>query len=162
MAKPQLQKITPTLWYAKEAEEAARFYTSIFPDSRIDRTTPLAADTPSGPAGSVKVIELTLCGQSFIAFSAGPLDAFNHAVSFTVSCDDQPEIDRYVEALSRGGQVEQCGWLRDRFGVYWQIVPRVMGEMMASPDRDAARRCAEAMLKMKKLDIASLRKAFEG
>jgi predicted 3-demethylubiquinone-9 3-methyltransferase (glyoxalase superfamily) len=156
------QKITPFLWYAKEAEEAARFYASIFPDSRVDRVTAMPAASPSGPPGSVKVVELTLFGQSFTAMSAGPLDPFNHAISFVVSCDDQSEIDRYWEALLRGGSAEQCGWLKDRFGVSWQIQPRVLGEMMADPDRDKARRAAEAMMKMVKLDIATLQAAYNG
>jgi predicted 3-demethylubiquinone-9 3-methyltransferase (glyoxalase superfamily) len=157
-----IQKITPSLWYAKEAEEAARFYTSIFPDSRIDRVTTLPAESPSGPAGSVKVVEFTLFGQAFMAMSAGPLDPFNHAISFTVNCADQAEIDRYWEALLKGGSVEQCGWLKDKFGVSWQIVPTVLGEMMADPDRAKARRAAEAMLKMVKLDVTELQAAYAG
>ncbi|MEO7730265.1 MAG: VOC family protein [Kofleriaceae bacterium] len=156
------QKITPHLWYAKEAEEAARFYASIFPDSKVDRVTAMPAASPSGPAGSVKVVELTLFGQAFLAMSAGPMDPFNHAISFVVQCDDQSEIDRYWEALLRGGSAEPCGWLKDRFGVSWQIVPRMFADMMADPDRDKAKRAAEAMLKMGKLDIAALQKAFDG
>lgn len=155
-------KIVPHLWYAKEAEEAARFYTSIFPDSRVDAVTAMPADTPSGPAGSVKVVEFTLVGQPFVAFSAGPLDAFNHAVSFMVECDDQAEIDRYWDALGAGGTIEQCGWLRDRYGLFWQIAPTRLTEMMKSPDKAAARRATEAMLKMKKLDVAALESAFRG
>jgi predicted 3-demethylubiquinone-9 3-methyltransferase (glyoxalase superfamily) len=157
-----LQKITPHLWYAKEAEEAARFYTSIFPDSRIDRVTPLPVDSPSGPAGSVKVVEFTLCGQSFMAISAGPLDPFNHAISLLVQCDDQAELDRYWDALLAGGSAEQCGWLKDKFGVSWQVAPTVLGDMMADPDREKARRVATAMLKMVKLDLAALKSAYEG
>jgi predicted 3-demethylubiquinone-9 3-methyltransferase (glyoxalase superfamily) len=161
-ARP-IQKITPHLWFAKEAAEAARFYASIFPDSRVDRVTPLPADSPSGPAGSVEVVEFTLLGQSFLAISAGPLDPFNHAISFVVSCDDQAELDRYWDGLQKnGGKPEQCGWLKDRYGVSWQIVPRVLGEMMADPDRARARRVAEAMLKMVKLDVAGLKAAYEG
>lgn len=155
-------RIVPHLWYTKEAEEAARFYTSIFPDSHIDSVTPLPADSPSGPAGSVSVVEFTLCGQPFVAFSAGPLDPFNHAVSFMVECQDQAEIDRYWEALGAGGTHEPCGWLRDRFGLSWQITPAALGAMMKDPDRAAARRAAEAMLGMKKLDIAGLERAFRG
>jgi predicted 3-demethylubiquinone-9 3-methyltransferase (glyoxalase superfamily) len=162
MATNKKQKITPHLWYAKEAEEAARFYASIFPDSRVDRVTPLPVDSPSGPAGSVKVVEFTLCGQPFLAISAGPLDPFNHSISFVVSCDDQAEIDRYWNALSKGGSPEQCGWLKDKYGVSWQIVPADVDDMMASPDRAKARRAADAMLKMVKLDIAVLRAAFDG
>jgi len=155
-------KIVPHLWYAKEAEEAAAFYASIFPDSRVDRVTALPIDTPSGPAGSAKVVEFTLLGQPFQAISAGPLDPFNHAISFIVLCDDQAELDRYWDALLEGGTPEACGWLRDRYGVSWQIVPTGLEEMMASPDRDEARRAAEAMMKMVKLDIATLRAAYEG
>jgi len=161
MPTKPLQKITPHLWYAKEAEEAARFYASIFPDSKVDRVTALPSDSPSGPAGSVKLVEFTLFGQAFMAISAGPLDPFNHAISFVVSCEDQAEIDRYWEALLRGGAPEQCGWLKDRYGVSWQIVPTILGDMMTDPDRDKARRAAEAMLKMVKLDIAGLRAAYE-
>ena len=104
-----IQKITPFLWYAKEAEEAAKFYTSIFPDSRVTRVTSMPAESPSGPPGSVKIVEFLLFGQAFTAMSAGPLDPFNHAVSFVVSCDDQAELDRYWNALLQGGSAEQCG-----------------------------------------------------
>lgn len=162
MTATRAQKIVPHLWYAKEAEEAARFYTSVFPDSRIDRVIALPADTPSGPAGSVTVVEFTLFGQPFMAISAGPLDPFNHAISLVVLCDDQREIDRYWEALLQGGSPEQCGWLKDRFGVSWQIVPTVLGDMIADPDRTKGRRVTEAMLKMVKLDIAALQAAYEG
>jgi len=162
MAAKLGQKITPHLWYAKEAEEAAKFYTSIFPDSRIDRVTAMPAATPSGPPGSVKVVDFTLFGQAFMAITAGQLDPFNHAISFVVNCDDQSEIDRYYEALLRGGTAEPCGWIKDRFGVSWQLVPRVFAEMMADPDREKAKRATEAMLKMTKLEIAALQKAFEG
>jgi len=157
------QKIVPNLWYAKEAEEAARFYASVFPDSRVDKVTTLPADSPSGPAGSVAVVEFTLLGQPFIAFSAGPLDPFNHAISLMVMCETQQEIDRYWNGLlAGGGQPEQCGWLRDRYGVSWQVAPTVLGEMMADKDRTKARRAAEAMLNMVKLDITGLKKAFDG
>lgn len=155
-------KIVPHLWYAKEAEEAARFYASVFPNSRVDSVTALEADSPSGPAGSVKVVEFTLSGLPFMAISAGPLEPFNHAVSFLVECDDQAEVDRYWEALSAGGTVEQCGWLRDRYGLSWQIVPAALGRMMKSPDRAASARAAKAMLTMKKLDVAGLERAFRG
>jgi predicted 3-demethylubiquinone-9 3-methyltransferase (glyoxalase superfamily) len=155
-------KIVPHLWYAREAAEAAHFYAAIFPDSRVGAVTSLPADSPSGPAGSVEVVEFTLAGQPFMAISAGPLDAFNHAISFVVECDDQAELDRYWAALGAGGTIEACGWLRDRYGLSWQIVPRALGEMMKAPDRAAARRAAEAMLRMKKLDIAALERAFSG
>ena len=151
--------ITPTLWYSREAEEAAKFYASIFPNSRVNRVTALPSDSPSGPAGSVKIVEFTLLGQPFEAFSAGPLDQFNHAISFTVSCDTQEEIDRYWDALLQGGTPEQCGWLRDRYGLCWQIVPKVLSTLVADPDREKAKRASEAMLKMVKLDIAELERA---
>jgi predicted 3-demethylubiquinone-9 3-methyltransferase (glyoxalase superfamily) len=155
-------KITPHLWFADKAVEAAKFYASLFPDSRVDSVTPIPAETPSGPAGSVQVVEFTLAGQKFVAINAGPLDPFNHAISFIVSCEDQAEVDRLWDALSKGGTVEQCGWLKDRYGLSWQIVPKAFGEMMKHPDRDRARRVTEAMLRMKKLDLAALRRAFEG
>jgi predicted 3-demethylubiquinone-9 3-methyltransferase (glyoxalase superfamily) len=157
-----MQKITPHLWFVDNAEEAARFYASIFPDSRVDRVTPIPADTPSGPAGSVAVVEFTLFGQAFMAISAGPLDPFNHAISFVVNCANQAEVDRYWDALLDGGSAEQCGWLKEHYGVSWQIVPTALGEMMTDPDRAKAKRAAEAMLKMVKLDIAGLRRAFDG
>jgi predicted lactoylglutathione lyase/predicted 3-demethylubiquinone-9 3-methyltransferase (glyoxalase superfamily) len=153
-------KIVPHLWFIDQALEAARFYVSLFPDSRVDSVTPISADTPSGPAGSVAIVEFTLAGQPFQAISAGPLDPFNHAISFIVNCADQAEVDRLWDALSAGGTIEQCGWLRDRYGVCWQIIPKVLGEMMSDPDRARARRVAEAMLGMKKLDIQGLLRAY--
>ena len=158
-----MQKITPFLWYAKEAEEAAAFYAATFPDSRVVRVTAMPSESPSGPPGSVKVVEFELFGQSFTAMSAGPLDPFNHAVSFVVGCDDQAELDRYWNALlADGGAAEQCGWLKDRYGLSWQIVPKVLGEMMSDPDRAKAKRAADAMMKMVKLDIAALQAAYRG
>ena len=158
-----IQKITPFLWYATEAEEAANFYASIFPDSRVTRVTALPGESPSGPPGSVKVVEFELFGQPFTAMSAGPLDPFNHAISLAVTCEDQAEIDRYWDGLLAGGGIpEQCGWLRDRYGLCWQIVPAKFGEMMADPDRARAKRVADAMLKMVKFDIAALEAAYAG
>jgi predicted 3-demethylubiquinone-9 3-methyltransferase (glyoxalase superfamily) len=157
-----MQKITPFLWYSTQAEEAAAFYASVFPDSRVIRVTTLPSESPSGPAGSVKIVEFVLCGQTFTAMSAGPLDPFNHAVSFVVNCDDQAELDRIWNALLDGGSAEQCGWLKDRYGLSWQIVPKVLGELMASTDRVKAKRASDAMMKMVKLDIAALQAAFEG
>jgi predicted 3-demethylubiquinone-9 3-methyltransferase (glyoxalase superfamily) len=157
-----MSKIIPCLWFADKAEEAARFYVSLLADSRVDSVTPLPADSPSGPAGSVQIIEFTLAGQPFMAMQAGPLDPFNHAISFTINCADQAEVDRLWDALSKGGTIEQCGWLKDRYGVSWRIVPTALGEMMKDKDKEKARRVAEAMLKMVKLDIAGLRKAYEG
>jgi predicted 3-demethylubiquinone-9 3-methyltransferase (glyoxalase superfamily) len=154
-------KILTHLWYAKEAEEAARFYASIFPDSRVDRVAPLMSDSPSGPAGSVKVVEFTLFGQPFQAISAGPHHEFNDAISIVVLCDDQAELDRYWNALLKdGGKPQACGWLIDRFGLRWQIVPAVLGEMMRENDPARSKRVTDAMLKMVKFDIATLEKAY--
>src|SRR5580765_2370099 len=161
MATTQRPKIHTFLWYAREAEEAARFYASIFPDSRVDGVWALGADSPSGPAGSVKVVNFTLLGQPFQAMTAGPHHDFNDAISIVVRCDDQAELDRYWNALLQGGGKEQaCGWLNDRFGLRWQIVPRVLGELMRTDDTTRGRRVAEAMLGMVKLDIAALKKAY--
>ena len=158
-----MQKITPFLWYSKEAEEAAAFYASIFPDSRVTRVVSLPSESPSGPPESVKVVDFVLAGQAFTAMTAGRHDPFNHAVSFVVNCADQAEIDRYWNALQAGGGTpEACGWLKDRFGVSWQIVPTIMVDMMADPDRAKARRASDAMMKMVKLDIATLVAAFDG
>ncbi len=154
-------KIFPHLWYTSEAEEAAAFYASIFPDSRVERVTPLLSDSPSGPAGSVKIVDFTLLGQRFQAITAGQLDPFNHAISLVVLCDDQEELDRYWNALLEGGSAEACGWLRDRYGVSWQIVPKVMDEMMRDRDPARAKRVSDAMLKMVKLDIAALQAAHD-
>ena len=131
-------KIFPHLWYAKEAEEAARFYASLFPDSRVDHVTALQTESPSGPPGTVKVVSFTLFGQRFQAMSAGPHHEFNDAISMVVLCDDQEEIDRYWNALIQGGgKAQACGWLIDRFGLRWQIVPARFAEMMR--DQYAAR-----------------------
>jgi predicted 3-demethylubiquinone-9 3-methyltransferase (glyoxalase superfamily) len=157
-----MSKIVPFLWYTEKAEEAAAFYASLIPNSKVDSVTALPADTPSGPAGSVKVVEFTLMGTPFMAISAGPLDPFNHAVSFIIECDSQAEIDRLWAKLSEGGRTEECGWLQDRYGLYWQITPTVLGKIMKDPDRARAKRATEAMLKMTKLDIAGLERAYNG
>ncbi len=157
-----MTRIIPSLWYNTQAEEAAKFYASILPNSKVDSVSSLPAESPSGPAGSVKIVEFTLLGQPFFAMSAGPLDDFNHSVSFQVECENQAEIDRLWDALGAGGTIEQCGWLRDRYGLCWQIVPKILGEMMKDPDRARAKRVAEAMLKMVKLDIAGLQQAYHG
>ncbi|WP_027798972.1 VOC family protein [Paraburkholderia dilworthii] len=152
-----IQKITPFLWYSTEAEEAAAFYTSIFPDSRMVRVTPV----PS--ARSTKVVEFVLFGQQFIAMSSSGNEPFNHAVSLLVNCADQEEVDRYWDALLEGGGApDACGWLKDRFGVSWQIAPAEVISMMADPDPEKARRTAEAMMKMVKFDVAALKAAYAG
>ena len=159
----QMQKITPFLWYTKEAEEAAAFYAGIFPDSRVTRVTALPSESPSGPPGSVKVVEFVLRGQTFIAMSAARNEQFNHAISMVVGVDDQAELDRYWNGLlAGGGRTEACGWLKDRFGVSWQIVPTVFFEMMADPDRAKAKRVTDTMMKMVKFDIAALEAAYAG
>jgi predicted 3-demethylubiquinone-9 3-methyltransferase (glyoxalase superfamily) len=155
------RKIFTHLWYAKEAEEAAEFYASIFPDSRIDRVWALPSDSPSGPAGSVKVVDFTLRGQRFQAMSAGPHHDFNDAMSIVVLCDDQAELDRYWDALLQGGGKPQaCGWLIDRYGVRWQVVPAALDDMMRQGDASRSKNVAEALLKMVKLDIATLEQAY--
>jgi predicted 3-demethylubiquinone-9 3-methyltransferase (glyoxalase superfamily) len=158
-----MQKITPFLWYSTQAEEAANFYASVFPDSRVTRVVAMPTDSPSGPAGSVKVVDFVLFGQSFTAMSAGPHHPFNQAISFVVNCESQAEIDRYWDALlAGGGSPDACGWLRDRFGVSWQIVPTALVTMMADADPAKGKRAADAMMKMVKLDIKALRAAFDG
>lgn len=154
-------KIYPHLWYAEEAEEAARFYASIFADSRVDRVTPLLSESPSGPPGSVKVVDFTLLGQRFQAITAGPHHEFNDAISLVVSCSDQEELDRYWDALLQGGgEPQACGWLIDRFGVRWQIVPAALDEMMRDASPERSKRVSDAVLKMIKLDIATLEAAY--
>jgi predicted 3-demethylubiquinone-9 3-methyltransferase (glyoxalase superfamily) len=157
------QKIVPHFWYAREAEEAARFYTSVFPDSHIDRIMPLPADSPIGPAGSVVIVEFTLFGQAFMAMSAGQNDPFNEAISLLVNCGSQAEIDRYWAALAdNGGKPQACGWIVDKYGVRWQIVPSALLEMMADADRAKAGRVAVEMQRQVKFDIAELERAFNG
>jgi predicted 3-demethylubiquinone-9 3-methyltransferase (glyoxalase superfamily) len=155
-------KIYPFLWYAKEAEQAARFYTSIFPDSRVDRVVAMQSESPSGPPGSVKVVDSTLFGQPFQAMTAGPHHEFNDAISIVVECDDQAELDRYWNALLDGGQPQACGWLIDRYGVRWQIVPAALVGMMGDEDKARSRRVSDAMLQMVKLDVAALERAYRG
>jgi predicted 3-demethylubiquinone-9 3-methyltransferase (glyoxalase superfamily) len=154
-------KIFTHLWYAKEAEQAAKFYASIFPDSRVDNVTAMQSESPSGPAGSVKIVDFTLLGQRFQAITAGPHHDFNDAISLVVLCEDQAELDRYWNALIEGGGKPQaCGWLIDRYGLRWQIVPAAFDTMMRDPDQSRAKRVTDAMLKMVKLDIATLEKAY--
>ena len=156
-------KFAPHLWYAHDAEAAAQFYASVIPNSSVDRVTMLPADTPSGPAGSVAVVEFTLAGAPVMAISAGPHHEFNDAISLMLLCDTQAEIDNLWDALiSDGGRPVMCGWLKDRFGVSWQVAPRKLGEMMNDPDRARAARVATAMLQMVKLDLAVLEAAWNG
>ncbi len=162
MAATNRAKIFTHLWYAHEAEEAAHFYASILPDSRVERVTALRSETPSGPPGSVKVVDFTLLGQRFQAMSAGPHHEFNDAISLVVLCDDQAELDRYWNALLDGGQPQACGWLIDRFGLRWQIVPAQFDTWMRDADPERSKRVTDAMLQMIKLNIAALEKAYRG
>lgn len=160
-------KIVPCLWFDSEGEEAARFYTGIFPDSRITnitRYTEAGREVHGQPAGKVLVVAFELAGQSFTALNGGPHFKFNEAVSFQIMCDDQKEVDYYWDRLSAGGDpaAQQCSWLKDRFGLSWQVVPKVQIEMLADSDAVKAGRAMQAMMGMKKLDIATLQKAFRG
>jgi predicted 3-demethylubiquinone-9 3-methyltransferase (glyoxalase superfamily) len=150
------------LWFDGEAEEAATFYVSLLPDSRVDRVQKNVADSPAGKAGSALVVEFTLAGQRFLALNGGTRFEYTHAVSFHVDCADQAEVDRLWDALSAGGKTERCGWLRDRYGVPWQIVPTALPRMLADPDPAKAQRVMQAMLGMVKLDVAGLQAAYDG
>jgi predicted 3-demethylubiquinone-9 3-methyltransferase (glyoxalase superfamily) len=151
-----MAKVTQHLWFEKDMDAAIRFYTALIPGSSIEWTSAIPADTPSGPAGSVRIASFTIGDQRYMAIEAGPLDPFNHSFSIMVECDDQAEIDRLWDALAEGGSVERCGWLRDRWGLCWQITPNRLGELMRDPNPGKARRVTEAMLGMTKFDIASL------
>lgn len=155
-------KVTQHLWFEKDMEAAIDFYTSLIPGSSVHWHSSVPADNPSGPAGSVKIASFTLGDQRYMAIEAGPLDPFNHSFSIMVECETQAEIDRLWDAFKEGGSTEQCGWLKDRWGLSWQITPKRLGELMGDPDREKARRVTEAMLKMVKLDIAGLEAAAKG
>jgi predicted 3-demethylubiquinone-9 3-methyltransferase (glyoxalase superfamily) len=158
-----MSKIVPCLWFESEAEEAANFYVSLLPDSRIETVQKNVTDSPSGKAGSVLVVEFTLAGQRFMALNGGIKVDYTNAVSFKIGCEDQAEVDRLWDALCAGGGAPvQCGWLNDRYGVRWQIVPNAMMAYLGSADRAAAGRAMAAMMKMVKLDIEGLRRAYEG
>ena len=151
------KKIVPHLWYDTQAREAAEFYCSIFPDSKIKRVTTLR-DTPGGDA---EVVSFRLAGQPFMAISAGPLFKFNESVSFMIYCDDQKEIDYYWRKLSAVTESEQCGWLKDKFGLSWQVVPRDMDDMLDDDDPERSARVMKAVLGMKKLDMAEIQRAYD-
>ena len=158
-----MPKITPCLWFDGNAEEAARFYVSLLPDSRINGISRSPADTPSALEGAVLMVDFTLAGQRFTGLNGGPEFPFTEAISFAIDCEDQVEVDRLWDALTAdGGSPGQCGWLKDRFGMSWQVVPRQLGEMLGSTDADGARRAMEAMLRMSKIDVAEMRRAFDG
>jgi predicted 3-demethylubiquinone-9 3-methyltransferase (glyoxalase superfamily) len=158
-----MSKIAPCLWFDGQAEEAAKLYTSLFPDSRIDGVHRAATDNPSTLKGAVLTVEFTLAGQKFIGLNGGPEFPFTEAVSFTIDCEDQPEVDRYWDALIEGGgSPSVCGWLKDRFGVSWQVIPRQLPELLGGSDPEGAGRAMEAMLQMTKIDVEKLREAYEG
>jgi predicted 3-demethylubiquinone-9 3-methyltransferase (glyoxalase superfamily) len=155
-----IQLITPFLWFDNQAEEAANFYASIFPDSKIVKVVRYG-ETGPGPAGSVMTVEFQLQGQTFVALNGGPHFTFTEAVSFVVNCQTQEEVDAYWEKLAAGGAEVQCGWLKDKYGLSWQIVPTILPELLSDPDRQKAERVMKAILAMKKLDIQALKKAAE-
>jgi predicted 3-demethylubiquinone-9 3-methyltransferase (glyoxalase superfamily) len=161
------QKLTTNLWFEKEAEEAASYYVSVFKDGKIGR---IAHYTEEGfeihrmPAGSVMTIEFEVAGQSFLGLNGGPHFKFNEAVSFIINCESQEEVDYYWNKLGEGGDpnAQMCGWLKDKYGLSWQVVPTVLNDMILDPDQEKANRAMAAMLKMKKLDIKTLEKAYNG
>jgi len=158
-----MSKIKPCLWFNGQAEEAANLYVTLFPDSRVNNVARSPAETPSGPEGMVLTIDFTLAGEDFQGLNGGPDFKFNEAISFSVDCAEQAEVDRLWDALTAsGGEPGPCGWLKDRWGVSWQIVPRRLGELLGDADPGRSRRAMEAMLKMGKIDIASLEAAADG
>lgn len=157
-----MSTVTQHLWFEKGMRDAISTYVGLISGSGIDWITPIPGDTPSGPAGSVQIAAFHLGDQRYMAIEAGPLDGFNHAFSILVSCETQAEIDHLWEVLGDGGSYEPCGWLRDRWGLSWQITAKRLGELMMGPDAAAAKRVTEAMLQMKKIDIAALEKAAAG
>ncbi|ARO88248.1 VOC family protein [Nitrosospira lacus] len=164
---PNTQKITPCLWFDSQAEEAVKFYTGIFRNSRIlniSRYGEAGREIHGKPAGSVMTIAFELDGQDFTALNGGPMFKFNEAISFQVNCETKEEVDYYWEKLSQGGdeKAQQCGWLKDKYGASWQIVPSVLPKIMSDPDPEKSGRAMEAMLRMKKLDIDELMKAYAG
>jgi predicted 3-demethylubiquinone-9 3-methyltransferase (glyoxalase superfamily) len=154
--------ITPCLWFDGRAEEAAKFYVSLFPDSHVDTVHRAPSDYPSGRAGAVLLVEFTLMRQPFTGLNGGPHFKFNEAVSFQIPVETQAEVDRFTDALSAVPEAEQCGWVKDRFGVSWQIVPRQLMRLMGDADPARARRAFEAMMQMKRIDIAALERAADG
>ena len=157
-----MSNITPCLWFDGKAEEAASFYASLFPDSHVDAIHRAPGDYPSGKAGDVLTVEFTLMGRPFIGLNGGPLFKFNEAISFQIPVETQAEVDRLTDALSAVAEAEQCGWVKDRFGVSWQIVPRRLTRMLGDADPARAKRVFDAMMQMKRIDIAVLERAADG
>jgi predicted 3-demethylubiquinone-9 3-methyltransferase (glyoxalase superfamily) len=155
-----MPKITPFLWFDGKAEEAAKFYISIFKNSKIRSITRYGQGSP-GPAGTVMTVSFELDGQTFTALNGGPAFKFTEAISFVVNCDTQEEVDEFWEKLSEGGTTNQCGWLKDKFGVSWQIVPTVLIEMLQDKDAEKSKRVMQAMLQMTKIDVKGLKRAYE-
>jgi predicted 3-demethylubiquinone-9 3-methyltransferase (glyoxalase superfamily) len=158
---PGKTKISPFLWFDTQAEEAARFYVSVFPNSRIVTTTRYGEAGP-GPKGSVMTVVFELDGQEFIALNGGPQFKFTEAISFSIDCKTQQEVDEYWTKLTRGGEEGPCGWLKDKYGLSWQVNPTRLGQLLSDPDAKKSKRVMEAMLKMKKIDIATLEHAAAG
>ena len=156
-----MPKISPCLWFDNQAEEAAKHYTGIFPNSKINRISRYG-DTGPGPKGSVMTVDFVLDGQPYIALNGGPVFKFTEAISLTVDCKTQEEVDSYWSKLGKGGSESQCGWLKDKFGLSWQIVPTALIEMLTDPDPKKANRVMQAMLKMVKLEIKDLVRAYQG
>jgi predicted 3-demethylubiquinone-9 3-methyltransferase (glyoxalase superfamily) len=156
-----MQKITPFLWFDKQAEDAANFYTSIFKNSKLGKISRYG-DAGPGPKGSVMVVSFELNGQEFTALNGGPHFKFTEAVSFVVNCETQSEVDYYWDKLSQGGQESRCGWLKDKFGLSWQIVPIALAKLLSDPDPEKSKRVMQAMLQMSKIDIPTLERAHRG
>jgi predicted 3-demethylubiquinone-9 3-methyltransferase (glyoxalase superfamily) len=161
-ALPPRQKVIPCLWFDKQAEDAVNFYVSLLPDSRVDAVIRSPGDYPSGQAGDVLLVEFTLGGSRYTALNGGPHFKFNEAVSLQIDCEDQAEVDRLTEALSAVPEAEQCGWVKDRYGLSWQIVPYAMNRLLADPDEGVRKRVFSAMMQMKRLNIAELERAARG
>ena len=161
-ALPPRQKVVPCLWFDKEAEEAAEFYVSLLPDSRIHAVTRAPGDYPSGKAGDVLIVEFTLAGSRYTALNGGPMFKFNEAISLQIDCEDQAEADRLTEALSAAPESEQCGWVKDRYGLSWQIVPYALNRLLSDPEPGVRKRVFEAMMNMKRLNVAELERAARG
>jgi len=155
-----MQKITPFLWFDGQAEEAATFYTSLFKDSHIENVSHYGENSP-GEKGSVMSVAFTLAGQEFTALNGGPEFKFTPAISFFVTCEDQAEVDRLWDALLEGGEAQQCGWLTDRFGVSWQIIPKQLSDYLNGKDKEGSARAMQVMLKMVKIDIDDIKRAYE-
>ncbi|NJC42090.1 putative 3-demethylubiquinone-9 3-methyltransferase (glyoxalase superfamily) [Brevundimonas alba] len=161
-ALPPRQKVIPCLWFDKQAEEAVNFYVSLLPDSRVDAVIRSPGDYPSGKQGDVLLVEFTLAGSRYSALNGGPHFTFNEAISLQVDCEDQAEVDRLSDALSAVPEAEQCGWVKDRYGLSWQIVPYAMNRLLSDPDEGVRKRVFGAMMEMKRLNVAELERAARG